>query len=96
MNPGGTPSPIIYSEQDVLGINPDNFNEQGFSIQEMLPNVYYKCTTYLWAIHKMNSLGEAQDQIFYVIPCYNKVPEAYDNNPTYIIKNLLVWRYLII
>lgn len=95
VNPGGVPYPDIYSS-DVLGINPDNFEEQGFAVQEVSPKVYYKLTTYLWAIHSVNTSGQVLDDIFYVIPCYKNVPDAYDANPTYIIKNLLTWKYIVI
>lgn len=93
LDPEGTPDPIILKNVDVLGIKP-NLNEIGYSVQTLIPNVYYKCTTYLFAIHKTNNSGQPLEEIFYVIPGDN-VPTAYSRRPEYVLNNLLTWRYMI-
>jgi len=93
INPGGT---LInaYTSADIMGVHPDNSKTIGFSTQEVSPNVFYKLTTYLWAIHSVEN-NVVQNEVLYVVPCHRKVPSQYDNNPVYIINNYLTWSYVV-
>ena len=71
-----------YADGDIMGINPDDLTQVGYSIQEINPNKYYFLTTYLWGL---STCGESNCDVVSWIPAGYQFVNDYLNH--------LQWRY---
>jgi hypothetical protein len=56
-----------YTDGDIMGINPEDLTQVGYSSEEIVPGALYYLTTYIWGL---SECGSSDCVVFTLIPIY--------------------------